>query len=109
VIPHATTTVDVTAVSETEPGEGTTTATRASDVRAVIGAPSGRELPAPGAGAERVDAVLNADPITGLRHGDTVTDAETGDTYRVAWVLQRPGLLAHTRAGLVRTHGKAAA
>lgn len=109
MIPLATTTVDVAAVTETEPGEGTTTTARASDVRAVIGAPAGREQPAPGAGAERIDAVLNTDPITGLRHGDTVVDTETGDTYRVAWVQQRPGMLAHTRAGLVRTDGKAAA
>jgi len=109
MIPLATTTVDVLAVTETEPGEGLTTTGRASAVRAVIGSPSGRELPQPGGGSERVDAVLNADPIAAMAHGDEVTDSATGDVYRVVWVQQRPGALAHTRAGLMRLNGRAVA
>lgn len=109
MIPLSTTTVTVTSVTEAEPGEGETTATRASDVRAVIGSPSGLEQAAPGGGSERVDAVLNADPISGLAHTDRVVDAQTEDTYEVRWVQQRPGPLAHTRAGLVRVKGRVAA
>lgn len=109
-IPFATTTVTVTANAEPEPGEGATATTRASGVRAHISSPAGRELPAPGGGSERLDAVLDADPIDGMTHGDTVVDATTGDSYRAAWVAERTGLgLDHTVAGLVRVNGRAAA
>lgn len=108
-IPLATTSVTVTAESEPEPGDGVVTSTRARRVRAVVGAPVGNEVAAPGGGAERVDAVLNADPIRGLAHTDRVTDHQTGDVYEVRWVTQRHGLgLDHTRAGLVRVSGRTA-
>lgn len=109
MIPLSTTTVTVTSHTETEPGEGQTAATRASGIRAVIGSPSGTEIAAPGGGTERVDAVLNCDPIAGLAHTDTIVDDQTGLTYEARWVQQRPGMLAHTRAGLVRVKGRVAA
>lgn len=108
-IPLSTTTVTVTSQTEAEVGEGITTATRASGVRAVIAVPSGTEQDAPGGGAERIDAVLLADPITGLDHTDKVTDAE-GHVYQVAWVTQRIGFgQDHTKAGLVALDGRVAA
>lgn len=110
MIPLATTTVTVTAHAEPEPGAGITTSTRASGVRAVIGSPSGTDVPGPGQGAERVDAVLNCDTVTGLAHTDRVTDDATGEVYEVRWVNRRRGLgLDHHRAGLVRVTGRAAA
>lgn len=108
MIPLATTTVTVVRESEPEPGEGITDVAVASGVRAVIGSPSGGENPGPGGGSERVDAVLNADPVPGLDHVCRVTDAD-GRAYGVVWVEHRTGLLAHTRAGLVRKTGREAA
>ena len=100
MIPLATTTVTVASQSEPEPGEGITTAVRASGVRAVISTPNGSELPAPGGGAERVDAILLADSIVGMAHTDKVTD-DDGTVYEVVWVAQREGFgLEHTTAGL---------
>lgn len=109
MIPLATTTVTVTSQTEAEPGEGITTATRVSGVRATIAAPSGNEIAAPGGGSETIDAVLLCDPGTGIAHTDRVTDAE-GNAYEVAWVDTRVGLgLNHTKAGLVRRSGLVAA
>lgn len=108
MIPLADTTVTVTSQTEAEPGEGITTATRASGVRAVIAAPSGNEIDVPGGGSETIDAVLLCDPVSGLSHTDRVTDA-AGNVYQVAWVAQRTNLLAHTKAGLVKVAGRAAA
>lgn len=109
-VPIATTTVTVTSQAEPEPGEGITTAVRASAVRAVIAAPNGTEQAAPGGGAERIDAILDCDPIVGLAHTDVVTDDDTGLTYEVAWVADRRGLgLDHVRAGLVKVKGRVAA
>jgi hypothetical protein len=103
MIPHATTTVTVEALAELEPGAGQSATTRASSVRAVIAAPSGREIAGPGGGVEAIDAVLVADPITGLRHRDRVTDDDTGLVYEVVWVADRRGLgLNHHKAGLVK-------
>jgi hypothetical protein len=100
MIPISTTTVTVESQTEAEPGEGITTAPRVSGVRAVISTPSGSELPAPGGGAERIDALLLSDPIVGMAHTDKVT--ADGVVYEVAWVAQRDGFgLAHTTAGLV--------
>lgn len=109
MIPNATTTVTVTAVAEPEPGEGTTTTERAAGVRAVIAAPSGRELAVPGGGGETISAVLLCDPVAGMAHTDRVTEDRHGTVYEVAWVAQREGLgLDHTKAGLVVLNGRAA-
>ena len=61
MIPLATTTVDVTRESEPEPGEGITTTAVASDVRACVASPTGRDLQAAGGGSQVIDAVLDAD------------------------------------------------
>lgn len=108
-IPLATTTVTVAAQAEPEPGAGITVTPRASGVRAVVAAPSGTEIAAPGGGGERIDAVLVCDTVTGLAHTDRVTDDGTGAVYEVAWVAERQGLgLGHHRAGLVKLAGRAA-
>ena len=109
MIPLATTTISITSQTEAEPGEGITTATRASSIRATIAAPTGAEQAAPGGGSETIDAVLLCDPGTGIAHTDRVTDAE-GNAYEVVWVDTRVGLgLGHTKAGLVRRAGLVAA
>jgi hypothetical protein len=101
----ATTTISVYHQAEPEPGEGITATLYQSGVAAVIAAPSGSELPAPGGGAERVDAILLCNPVTALTHTDRVTDAD-GNAYEVAWVAQREGFgLEHTTAGLVTKAG----
>lgn len=108
-LPLATTTVTVTAQAEAEPGDGLTASTRASGVRAAVVSPSGRDVPGPGGGAEVIDAVLLCDPVDGLAHSDLVTTAE-GEAFEVRWVTQRIGFgLGHTKAGLVRLTGRAAA
>ena len=102
-----TTTVTVENGSTPEPHEGTTYTTRAAGVPAHVSSPSGRER-AGVDGVERIDAVLLCD--TTVERGDRVTDAGTGDVYRVAWVQARTGLgLDHTKAGLVRATGAVAA
>ena len=99
-----TTSVTIEAASTPEPFETTTYTTRASGVAAHISSPSGRERVGD-AGGERIDAVLLCATTT-VERGDRVTDAATGDEFRVAWVLDRTGLgLDHTKAGLVRTTG----
>jgi hypothetical protein len=106
MIPIAITTVQIDSQSEPEPGEGITLATRATGVRAVISTPTGSEIPGPGGGAERIDAVLICDPVTSMTHTDKVY-APTGEEYEVAWVTQRQGLgLDHTAAGLVIKTGR---
>lgn len=100
----ATTTVTVEAAATPEPFETTTWSTRAAGAAAHISGPSGRERVGD-AGGERVDAVLLCD--TTVERGDRVTDAVTGDVFRVAWVQARTGLgLDHTKAGLVRATGQ---
>lgn len=108
MIPLAETTVTVTRQTEAEPGEGITTLTRARNVRAVIAGPSGNEQAAPGGGSETIDAVLLCDPVPGLAHTDLITDAD-GLVYEATWVNHRTGLLAHTKAGLVKVKGRVAA
>lgn len=103
----ATTTVTVEDGDTPEPYEGTTWTTRHTAAPAHISAPSGRERVGD-AGGERIDAVLLTD--VEVWRGDRVTDAATGDVYRVAWVLERTGLgLDHTKAGLVRADGEVVA
>jgi len=98
-----TTTVTVEARTQAEPYEAATYTTRTTGAPCHISAPSGSERTGD-AGGERIDAVLLCD--TTVARGDRVTDAATGDVYRVAWVQARTGLgLDHTRAGLVRATG----
>lgn len=108
MIPVATTTVTVETTTEAEPGDGRTTATAATGVRAVIGSPSGAELAAPGGGTSTITHVLNADPTPELTdHTCRVIDEATGDVYEVQWVRHRRGLgLDHTRAGLIEKRGR---
>lgn len=106
MIPLADTTVTVTRQTEAEPGEGITSTVRARHLRAVIASPTGSAKDAPGGGTEVIDAVLVCDPLSTLDRTDRVTDGTT--VYQVAWVTQRPGLLAHTRAGLIKVSGRAA-
>ncbi|MBP7631963.1 MAG: hypothetical protein KA758_16030 [Acidimicrobiales bacterium] len=102
-----TTTVTVEAANTPEPHEGTTYTPRATGVAAHVSSPSGRER-AGSDGGERIDAVLLCG--TTVARNDRVTDAGTGDVYRVAWVQERTGLgLDHTKAGLVRATGAVAA
>lgn len=104
MIPLATTTVTIEDGATPEPYEATTWAERASGVPAHLSSPSGRERTGD-AGGERIDAVLLCDST--VARGDRVTDAGTGDVFRVAWVQARTGLgLDHTRAGLVRATGE---
>lgn len=106
-LPLTTTTVTVEDGDTPEPYEGTTWTTRHAAAPAHISSPSGRERVGD-AGGERIDAVLLCD--VEVWRGDRVTDAATGDVYRVAWVLERTGLgLDHTKAGLVRTTGEVTA
>lgn len=98
-----TTTVTIADGDTPEPYEGTTWTTRHTAAAAHISSPSGRERVGSD-GGERIDAVLLCD--VEVWRGDRVTDAATGDVYRVAWVLERTGLgLDHTKAGLVRATG----
>lgn len=104
MIPLATTTVTIEDAATPEPYEATTWSTRASGVPAHVSSPSGSERTGD-AGGERIDAVLLCDST--VARGDRVTDAGTGDVFRVAWVQARTGLgLDHTRAGLVRSTGE---
>ncbi len=99
-----TTTVTISDGDTPEPYEGTTWTTRHTGAPAHISSPSGRERVGSD-GGERIDAVLLTE--VEVWRGDRVTDASTGDVYRVAWVLERTGLgLDHTKAGLVRTTGE---
>jgi hypothetical protein len=101
MIPLATTTIAVFTQTEAEPGEGITFGTRAQGIRAVISTPTGSEIPGPGGGAERIDAVLICDTVEDMVHTDYIGDAE-GNEYQVAWVTQRVGFgFEHTAAGLV--------
>ncbi len=107
MIPLTTTTVTIDAASTPEPHEGTTYTTRTTGAPAHISSPSGRER-AGVDGGERIDALLLCDAT--VERNDRVTDAGTGDVYRVAWVQARTGLgLDHTKAGLVRATGAVAA
>jgi len=102
-----TTTVTIADGDTPEPYEGTTWTTRHTAAPAHISSPTGRER-AGVDGGERIDAVLLTD--VEVWRGDRVTDAATGDVYRVAWVQERTGLgLNHTKAGLVRATGAVAA
>lgn len=107
-IPLATTTITVEATTEAEPGEGRTTATVATGVRAVIGSPSGAERYAPGGGTSRITHTLNADPCPELVDNTfVVVDELTGQRFEVEWVQHRNGLgLDHTKAGLVEHVGQ---
>lgn len=78
-------------------------------VRAVIDSGGGAETD-PGA-TETINATLLCDPLPELTHLCRVTDAATGQTYDVEWVVHHPGVLGHlasTKAGLTITEGIAA-
>lgn len=107
-LPLSTTTITVQSTVEAEPGEGRTTATVATGVRAVIGSPSGRERPAPGGGTSRITHTLDADPVPELADGTClVVDEADGRTFEVEWVTHRVGLgLDHTKAGLIEKVGR---
>lgn len=108
MIPLATTTIAVEVTAEAEPGEGRTTATAATGVRAVIGSPSGVEAYAPGGGTSTISHGLRADPVPELvDHTCIVVDEATGDRFETRWVVHRRGLgLDHTVAGLVHKVGR---
>lgn len=103
-LPLTTTTVLIEDGDTPEPFEGTTWTTRHTAAAAHISSPSGRDR-AGEDGGERIDAVLLTE--VEVWRGDRVTDASTGDVYRVAWVTERTGLgLDHTKAGLIRASGE---
>lgn len=103
-LPLTTTTVSIEDADTPEPYEGTTWTTRHTSASAHVSSPSGRERVGSD-GGERIDAVLLTE--VEVWRGDRVTDASTGDVYRVAWVTERTGLgLDHTKAGLIRASGE---
>lgn len=106
MIPLATTTVTISQPDGTgDPYEEATTDPLVSGWRAHIGSPSGFEQQS-GGSQERVDAVLQCDPVEGVDHTCTVTDEATDETWTVTWVRLRRGLgLDHMRAGLIAVSG----
>lgn len=109
MLPVATTTVTITRWTgqDGDPYEVGRSVATSVTVEAVIGSPSGSLRGAGGARSE-VDAVLHVPAGTLLPADATVLDDQTGRTWRVAWVEERPGLgIDHVRAGLVRVSGAA--
>lgn len=89
-----------------EPGPAGDEVVVASNVRAQISSPSGREVVA-GGSQEIVQFSMSCDPVD-LKNTDTVLDQTTNEVYQVVWARKRTsvdGSLDHTRASLKQVTG----
>lgn len=78
----------------------------ATDVRAVLGSPSGSES-RPSETLGDVVFRLTADPVPGIDRDCEVVDQATGHRYSVVWVVERPSIIGegHIEGGLRRATG----
>lgn len=107
MIPLHTTTITVLRPpANVDPYDGAPARPVATNVRAVIGSPSGADTRL-GGDVSSVSARLDCDPCD-VKFYDQVRDDQTRDVYEIVWLRNRSGFgLDHVEAGLAQVQGAA--